>query len=968
MSNRQAVGPGGLKVRESPTVGVFVEDLSTVIVKSFKDVEALMDFGQTTRTVANTNMNATSSRSHSIFTVVFTQTKVNKETLSASDTTSKINLVDLAGSERQSSTGATGDRLKEGCAINKSLSALGNVISALADDSQLKGGAKKKFIPYRDSILTRLLQQSLGGNSKTAMIAALSPADINYEETLSTLRYADRAKKIVNRASINEEPNEKLIRELRAEIERLRKLLEGQGEGAGVVHGTTVVVDPEILAERDRLREELAAQQKLMERMSMSDKERLKTQSLMFAESAQDRSGPHFTNLHEDPTMAEKLVYPVKPGGTTAIGRKDADEPQDIVLRGLNISKAHARVVPAADGGGGFTLEAADLAAAAHIIVNGRSMASDSVTSVPLHHNTRVLIGMNHLLRFVNPKEQDDPRYAPPAGVTLIDWEFAQEEISANTKIPGINHAADEELAKKMRQLEKDLEAQKQRSLLELEVQREALAASASEEAHAKFEAAQKQLQEDNRRLEAQLLRTRQEEAERQRKFLLEDQLIKLLAMCQEANSIAEELSKDYEFSPKLLTVVNSRGKQLTEPGVKVTDFDTGEVCIWDFEKFQSRLFLMRDLYAEFIDWAPAEDADEAFAILQEEDPFYDPPNSNLIGRAQVHPNCLAYGIDFDDDVPLFDYLGHTRGKIHIAILPLDLDGTEADAIDDPLDALGRTMMFKITLSGTKDLPVTLKPGFMFRFKFYEAPVSSTAPIVVGSPPLAHSQTVIQEVSHDFLDFLTEGCLFVELFGDLAVDSHNRPMRSSPGSSKNPLSRLHSESPAPRKRTISLSGLNPLLVESLTARRGSSHPPALNDPELWALQNADNPNARRSSLAVKDQPPKRPHSPLVPRGESPDGDEDTPRPGRTSRPSSSSDGGHTNKEKEAAREEREKEKEERKRALEQAQDLAKRIEELEKLVKQKDEVVTEKDRQIQDLTARQQQQQQQKPSKSCTIA
>ena len=136
-------------------------------------------------------------------------------------------LVDLAGSERANSTGATGQRLKEGANINKSLTTLGKVIAALATASQAEGkkgkkGKAEEFIPYRDSVLTWLLKDSLGGNSKTAMIDAISPADVQYEETLSTLRYADQAKKIKNKAVINEDPNAKLVRELKEELEMLR--------------------------------------------------------------------------------------------------------------------------------------------------------------------------------------------------------------------------------------------------------------------------------------------------------------------------------------------------------------------------------------------------------------------------------------------------------------------------------------------------------------------------------------------------------------------------------------------------------------------------------------------------------------------------------------------------------------------------------------------------------------------------
>jgi hypothetical protein len=126
---------------------------------------------------------------------------------------SVINLVDLAGSEKAGQTGASGQRLKEGCAINQSLSSLGNCISVLADKAMGKG--KNTVVPYRDSNLTRILQNALGGNSKTIMICAISPASMNYEESVSTLRYADRAKKIQNKAVINESPQDKVIRELK---------------------------------------------------------------------------------------------------------------------------------------------------------------------------------------------------------------------------------------------------------------------------------------------------------------------------------------------------------------------------------------------------------------------------------------------------------------------------------------------------------------------------------------------------------------------------------------------------------------------------------------------------------------------------------------------------------------------------------------------------------------------------------
>ena len=189
-----------LDLKESPDSGVYVRDLTSYVVKTTRECDKLRDFGAKNRHVGATAMNQDSSRSHSIYTITVEQCETR-----ADGTTSirmgKLNLVDLAGSERQSKTQASGDRLKEATKINLSLSALGNCISALVD-------GKSTHIPYRDSKLTRLLQDSLGGNTKTVMVANLGPADWNYDETLSTLRYANRAKNIKNKPKINEDPKD----------------------------------------------------------------------------------------------------------------------------------------------------------------------------------------------------------------------------------------------------------------------------------------------------------------------------------------------------------------------------------------------------------------------------------------------------------------------------------------------------------------------------------------------------------------------------------------------------------------------------------------------------------------------------------------------------------------------------------------------------------------------------------------
>lgn len=217
------IATSSLILKEQPNEGVVVQNLSTHAVHSAEECEQLLTIGTKNRMVGATLMNAGSSRSHSIFVINLEQiTTSNGSTNPVEDVATikrgKLNLVDLAGSERQGKTGATGERLKEATKINLSLSALGNVISALVD-------GKSKHIPYRDSKLTRLLQDSLGGNTKTIMIACISPAEFNYDETLSTLRYASRAKNISNKPVINEDPKDAMLREYQAEILNLKAQL-----------------------------------------------------------------------------------------------------------------------------------------------------------------------------------------------------------------------------------------------------------------------------------------------------------------------------------------------------------------------------------------------------------------------------------------------------------------------------------------------------------------------------------------------------------------------------------------------------------------------------------------------------------------------------------------------------------------------------------------------------------------------
>ena len=282
-----------------------MQDLSKHPVDSYEAIEAKMDEGYRNRSIGSTLMNATSSRAHTIITIEFKQ--VFFEDGRKNEKFSVINLVDLAGSEKAGQTGATGDRLKEGCAINKSLTVLGQCISILADKAI--GKQKGTVVPYRDSALTRILQNALGGNSKTIMICALSPASINYEETLSTLRYADRAKKIQNKAVINESPQEKMIRELREENEKLKKVLIQMAQGGPINLKELGVSDlSELIETMDENSKAMEDMQKPWIEKLQEEKEKDKEQ-LVQKSLKEDRRVPHLTNLSDDEQINGKACY-----------------------------------------------------------------------------------------------------------------------------------------------------------------------------------------------------------------------------------------------------------------------------------------------------------------------------------------------------------------------------------------------------------------------------------------------------------------------------------------------------------------------------------------------------------------------------------------------------------------------------------------------------------------------------------
>ncbi|XP_047186607.1 kinesin-like protein KIF1B isoform X13 [Scophthalmus maximus] len=457
---------GNLRVREHPLLGPYVEDLSKLAVTSYTDIADLMDAGNKARTVAATNMNETSSRSHAVFTIVFTQKKHDSETDLSTEKVSKISLVDLAGSERADSTGATGTRLKEGANINKSLTTLGKVISALAEVSKKK--KKSDFIPYRDSVLTWLLRENLGGNSRTAMVAALSPADINYDETLSTLRYADRAKNIKCNAVINEDPNNKLVRDLKDEVSRLKELLRAQGLGDILdtpIGSLTASPSSGSLCNQLGLQSVTSIQERIMstpggeeaiERLKESEKiiaelnetweEKLrKTEAIRMEREAllaemgvairedggtlgvfSPKKTPHLVNLNEDPLMSECLLYYIK-DGITRVGQADAERRQDIVLSGAHIKEEHC-IFRSERNANGHVIVLLVPCEGSETYVNGKRVED----AIQLRSGNRIIMGKNHVFRFNHPEQARAEREKTPSAETPVepvDWTFAQREL-----------------------------------------------------------------------------------------------------------------------------------------------------------------------------------------------------------------------------------------------------------------------------------------------------------------------------------------------------------------------------------------------------------------------------------------------------------------------------------------------------------------------------------------------------------
>ncbi|XP_062925963.1 kinesin-like protein KIF13A isoform X2 [Mobula hypostoma] len=791
-----------LKVREHKVLGPYVDGLSQLAVTCFEDIESLMSEGNKSRTVAATNMNEESSRSHAVFNIILTQTLYDLQSGTSGEKVSKLSLVDLAGSERVSKTGAAGERLKEGSNINKSLTTLGLVISALAD--QVGGKGKSKFVPYRDSVLTWLLKDNLGGNSKTAMIATISPAGDNYEETLSTLRYADRAKRIVNHAVVNEDPNAKIIRELREEVEKLKEQLS-QAEAMKA---------PELkekLEESEKLIKDLTVtwEEKLRKTEEIAQERQKQLESMGISlESSGIKVGDDkcfLVNLNADPALNELLVYYLK--NHTRVG---ADESQDIQLCGIGIQPEHCVIDFTADG---------DVILSPN--ENARTCLNGAVLHAPnsLWHGDRILWGNNHFFRINLPMrkrrdklkeyefetyregatEQDVETASEASSEPEYNYEFAQMEVmmkalSTNDPVQNVVQILEKQyLEEKQNALEEQrLMYERELELLRQQLSPDRLHRHSIERFSYTPQTAQQKVK---------LWSEERDQLFRHSLAKLREQIVRANALVREANFLAEEMNKqtDYQVTLQIpaanLSANRKRGAIVSESAIQVRRKGKG-TQVWAIEKLENKLIDMRDLYQ---DWKEKNMVEYYNKILSKHgDPFYEPQeNHNLIGVANVFLECLYHDAKLEYAVPIISQQGEVAGRLHVEVMrvngaiPERQDGGD-DSSENSSESgscevmdnngeivhMAKKLTCRVKIKEATGLPVNLSNFVFCQYVFWEHSEQTVAPPMVNpdmpsiknkavqyTVKFDHSKDFVVHVTEEFLEFISEGALAIEVWG-----------------------------------------------------------------------------------------------------------------------------------------------------------------------------------------------------------
>ncbi|KAJ0002219.1 hypothetical protein NQD34_002015 [Periophthalmus magnuspinnatus] len=716
---------GGLRVREEQNRGFYVEGLRTVPCETAQQVEQLMEQGTRTRTTAATHMNANSSRSHMLISLQLKQVQqfnpgvklsLNVKTrlyilqiFSKESTTkqSNINLVDLAGSERQRSSGSEADRLKEGLAINLSLTTLGNVISALAD---VAVGKKVVHIPYRESILTKLLQSALGGNSRTVMIATLSPADICYEESLSTLRYAERAKRIQNRAVVNESPTERLVKELKAENARLLQRLSRLGQEGRrasdetkeirqlLTHNELQIKAIQTLWEQHLqealkdLEEQYANITKVHHSFTCTaDREFVSpsTSAVVLQERRMMQMHPYILNINED-TQLSGVVKLFIQEGEWDVGRSDSS-PKSISIKGLGIQEHHAV----------FRNEQRRVTltpvAGAKVIVNGNTICQTTV----LKHMDRLILGSNCTYLFIGfPSERGGDDW------NSYDYDYFQAELATAEGI----HIGESSLGSN----------QTDPSLLAVFYD-----------------------------------------------------YIKLMPMVTEANQMSRELNKGVEFKLEIKNLVlsDSKGHDLKKDiAVRVTTLGNKQVWMWSKAKFINRKFLMEEMYQQH---QTAQREENVPTFARDQDPFWDPVEPLILGTAHLWLQTLAFRIPLEEQLEAWSE-GTEEAILQAQLVPCSSTGlplSEDDILIDPSELLGRRLDFQVVLEqccGLRWIREAHNRGVQVGFKLFDCSQPMYTPAVWHNinPLLDHRVHFASlQTSQSLLDYLQSSAVVLELWG-----------------------------------------------------------------------------------------------------------------------------------------------------------------------------------------------------------
>nr|XP_016940805.1 kinesin-like protein KIF13A isoform X11 [Drosophila suzukii] len=773
-----------LKVREHNVMGPYVDGLSQLAVTSYQDIDNLMTEGNKSRTVAATNMNAESSRSHAVFSVVLTQILTDQATGVSGEKVSRMSLVDLAGSERAVKTGAVGDRLKEGSNINKSLTTLGLVISKLADQSNGKKSGNDKFVPYRDSVLTWLLKDNLGGNSRTVMVATISPSADNYEETLSTLRYADRAKRIVNHAVVNEDPNARIIRELRHEVETLRSMLKhATGSPVGDVQDK--------LAESENLMKQISQtwEEKLVktERIQNERQQALEKMGISVQASGikVEKNKYYLVNLNADPSLNELLVYYLKER-TLIGGRSISGQQPDIQLSGLGIQPEHC-VITIEDSG--LYMEPVQ---GARCFVNG----SAAVEKTPLQNGDRILWGNHHFFRVNSPKSNNTSMCAsePQTPAQLIDYNFARDEIMQNEMS---NDPIQTAIARLERQHEEDkqvaLEKQRQEYERQFQQLRNILSPSTPYAPYAPYDPLRMgKVTPNTPTSQMRVEKWAQERDEMFRRSLgqLKTDIMRANSLVQEANFLAEEMEKKTKFSvtlqipPANLSPNRRRGAFVSEPAILVKRTNSGSQ-IWTMEKLENKLIDMREMYQDHKERV-LNGLDEDSSKPQ--DPFYESQeNHNLIGVANIFLEVLFHDVKLDYHTPIISQQGEVAGRLQVEVeriagqMPQDRmcesvsesSGDSRDEYDDPVDPTSNQITCRVTIKCASGLPLSLSNFVFCQYTFW-GHQEMVVP-VINAESTAHDQNMVFKFEHtqdftvtineEFLEHCIEGALSIEVWG-----------------------------------------------------------------------------------------------------------------------------------------------------------------------------------------------------------